>query len=268
MTCTELEPFLQTFLDDEFDAAERARIEAHLEACSACTARVAAESSFRAVLGRASQAESGRRAPPQLRARVLAGLDAEVRRDARAPALRRLGLAAAAAAGLATVGGSLLWGKTSPAVRQRYVDAAAQHHARGLPLEISRVPPENVEAWFGGKLDHRVAVPRLQRANLAGARLLHVQDRPAAYLRYDAQLPNGAPRGVGLFVFDDLRGEVPAAPLPSVEVARARGYNVALWRDGELVYELVTDLDEPELRELLPAGPGAPAGVRPASFSP
>lgn len=268
MTCNELEPFLQTFLDDEFDAAERARIEAHLEVCSACMARVGVESSFHAALGRASKSDAERRAPPQLRARVRSGLDAEVRREFRAPALRRIGLAAAAAAVVITVVGSLVWGRTSPALRQRYVDAAAQHHARGLPLEITRVPPENVEAWFGGKLDHRVAVPRLQRANLAGARLLHVQDRPAAYLRYDAQLPNGAPRGVGLFVFDDLRGEVPAAPFPSVEVARARGYNVALWRDGELVYELVTDLDEPELRELLPAGPGTAPVVRPASHSP
>jgi len=243
-------------------------MDAHLGTCPACAAQVRTEAAFRAALKRAGETPVA--LPPALRARVLSGLDAEDRAARQRPTAR-LWMAAAAAAATALVGGSLLWGRTGPSHRQRYVESAALNHARGLPLEISRVPAENVEAWFGGKLDHRVAVPRLQRAHLAGARLLNVQDRPAAYLRYDAQpRPDGAPRGVGLFVFDDLRGEVSAAPFPSVEVARSRGYNVAVWRDGELVYELVTDLDEPELRELLPPAPtsvGAPL-VRPAAYSP
>ena len=33
----------------------------------------------------------------------------------------------------------------------------------------------------------------------------------------------------------------------------SHGYNVALWRDGEIVYELVTDLDERDIRALLDA---------------
>lgn len=266
MTCLELEPFLHPYLDGEFDAGERARVEVHLEGCPACAARVRSEQSFRRAVKRAAEAPV--LAPPSLRGRVLAGLHAEDRAQRRRTR-QKLAWAAAAAATLALVGGSLPWGRTGISPRQRYVESAALNHARGLPLEISRVPPENVEAWFGGKLDHRVAVPRLQRASLAGARLLNVQDRPAAYLRYEAQPhPDTAPRGVGLFVFDDLR-EVPAAPFPSVEVARSRGYNVAVWRDGELVYELVTDLEEPELRELLPPSPtgGAPL-VRPASWTP
>jgi len=266
LTCRDLQPFLSTYVDGEFDAAERARMDAHLEGCPACAALVRAEAAFLAALGRAADVPVA--APAGLRHRVLAGLDAEDRAARRPPGVRTWLTVAAALVGV-LLGGSLLWGRTGPSPRQRYVESAALNHARGLPLEISRVAPENVEAWFGGKLDHRVAVPRLQRASLAGARLLHVQDRPAAYLRYDAQpRPDAAPRDVGLFVFDDHHGEVPAAPYPAVEVARSRGYNVAVWRDGELVYELVTDLDEPELRELLPSAPAGAPPVRPASYTP
>ena len=36
--------------------------------------------------------------------------------------------------------------------RQRFVEDAARRHAKRLPVEISNVGPEHVEAWFNGKL--------------------------------------------------------------------------------------------------------------------
>ena len=36
-----------------------------------------------------------------------------------------------------------------------------------------------------------------------------------------------------------------------LRVVNARGYNVAVWRDNEIVYSLVSELDEPALFELV-----------------
>jgi len=110
-----------------------------------------------------------------------------------------------------------------------------------------------VEAWFDGKLDHRVSVPRLPDVQLSGARISNVTDRPAAYISYERNADQqGAPaKRIGLFVFDDAKGEVEAPPLPSVQVGFSHGYNVAVWRDGEIVYELVSDLDESDIRRMV-----------------
>ncbi len=145
-----------------------------------------------------------------------------------------------------------------PREEEKIVSDAALRHAKGLPFEIQQANPEAVEAWFGGKLDHRVALPRFQNATLAGARLSNVTDKPAAYVSYDTEAAGAARKRLGLFVFDDAHGDVDAAPLPAVEVKNRHGYNVALWRQGEIVYELVTDLDEADIRRMLEAqGDGA-----------
>ena len=36
-----------------------------------------------------------------------------------------------------------------------------------------------------------------------------------------------------------------------MELQASRGYHVAIWRDGEIVYELVSDLDEADIRQML-----------------
>jgi hypothetical protein len=122
-----------------------------------------------------------------------------------------------------------------------------------------------MEAWFHGKLDHRVSVPRLPNATLSGARISNVTDRPAAYISYERNTDEkGAPaKRIGLFIFDDTHREVEAPPLPSVQVGSSLGYNVAVWREGEIVYELVTDLDETDIRRML-AEQGATGGGEPS----
>ena len=88
-----------------------------------------------------------------------------------------------------------------------------------------------------------MTVPHFPNATAAGARLLQVRDKPAAYIRFDA------PRPMGLFVYGDDH-EVDVGTEPAV--SNSNGYNVVSWRNGDLVYQLVTDLDEQDIRELLP----------------
>jgi hypothetical protein len=46
-----------------------------------------------------------------------------------------------------------------------------------------------------------------------------------------------------------------------VQVGSSLGYNVAVWREGEIVYELVTDLDESDIRRMLAQQQGTGSGT-------
>ncbi|XXF75085.1 zf-HC2 domain-containing protein [Myxococcaceae bacterium GXIMD 01537] len=248
MTCQELDRFLYPYLDGEFQPEERIDVEAHLAGCADCAQRVEEEQQMRQALRRAARhSVQSARAPASLRAGIQAGLHREQRRAQVGVWLR----ASAAALVVITAGGT--WVALQAGERQRFIVDAAKRHAKRLPYEIASVTPEVVEAWFDGKLDHPVSLPRLPNAVVSGARISNVKDRPAAYISYEAApVEDGAPtRHFGLFVFDDTRRDVRAQALPSVEVNSAEGYNVALWREGEIVYELVSDLDEADIRKML-----------------
>ncbi len=253
--CTELARSIDTFLDGEFDERERSEFEAHLAKCESCRALADARSRSRAAV-RAKLHEAmdptapAGRAPPELRARIQ---DALARR--RRPLWRRalspvpIATLAACAAGamlvLATHGGG-----------SALVEEAVQKHHRGLPLEVTAasIGEGSIPGWFADKLDFNPSVPRF-RANgvhVVGARLSHLREWPAAYLRYE--LPRGQ---AGLFIVDDpdrrfdaVGREVKLGPVV-VRLVNARGYNVAVWRDREIVYSLVSDLDEMALYELV-----------------
>ncbi len=248
MTCQELDQILYPYLDGEFQTEERLEVEAHLNQCTQCTRRVHEEARMQQSLRRAArQAVETTRAPAALRARLQNGMRQEQRRVQQAWWLR----ASAAALVVMAAGGA--WMAFQPEQHRRFMEDAARRHARKLPVEIAGTSHEVVEAWLDGKFDHRVVVPQLPGSRLSGARISNVTDRPAAYISYESHTEQqGAPtKRIGLFVFDDAQREVKAPPLPSVQVGSSLGYNVAVWREGEIVYELVTDLDEKDIRRML-----------------
>ncbi|PTL85355.1 anti-sigma factor [Vitiosangium sp. GDMCC 1.1324] len=275
MTCQELDSILYPYLDGEFQTDERLEVEAHLTGCAECARRVNEETRMQQSLRRAARhAVETTRAPDTLRARIQVGIREEQRRASQAWLLR----ASAAAVVVVMAGGT--WLALQPKQHQRFMEDAARRHAKKLPTEIAGTSHEKVEAWFDGKLDHRVSVPRLPDVHLSGARISNVTDRPAAYISYERNPETqGAPaKRIGLFVFDDARREVEAPPLPSVQVGSSLGYNVAVWREGEVVYELVSDLDETDIRRMIaeqgaqkskPARPVTPdVQARPVSLQP
>jgi anti-sigma factor (TIGR02949 family) len=250
--CAELERALEPFLDGEFDPAERADVERHLADCPPCRARAEARARTRdAVRARLREAMgpagAAGRAPPALRARIEQQLSRQ-----RRPLWRRifapvpLATAAACAAGVLVV----LATRGGPDV---LLEEAVRKHNRDLPLEVTAARVGGAEAipgWFQGKLDFRPAPPRFRKdgVKVVGARLSHLREWPAAYIRYE--LPRG---NAGLFIVDDPEQrfhatgrEVRVGP-SVVRVANARGYNVAVWRQDEIVYSLVSDLDEDDL---------------------
>jgi anti-sigma factor RsiW len=255
LDCAELERSVEAFLDGEFEAREQAEAEAHLAGCPRCRSlaaskravRDALRARLREAMGPASPAG---RAPEALRRRVSAAMARE-----RRPFWRRavspvpLATAAACAAGALVV---LL----SHGGEDLLVEEAVRKHHRGLPLEVTTASmgAEAIPGWFAGKLDFKPTPPRFreQEARVVGARLSHLREYPAAYIRYE--LPRGQ---AGLFIVDDPERrlgahgrEVQVGPR-TLHVVNARGYNAVVWRQDEIVYSLVSDLGEDDLFQLV-----------------
>lgn len=68
ISCEDALSRLYEFLDGELDDLTRDQVRAHYEVCRRCYPHLAAERAFKAALQRAME---GRRAPPELRHRVL-----------------------------------------------------------------------------------------------------------------------------------------------------------------------------------------------------
>ncbi len=267
MNCSELQAGLFAYLDGEFTPEGRLELEEHLAGCGTCKTTVDAERHRLDTLKAAARAQSPR-APEALKARLAQGLAAQRRVERLRSSLRWS--AAAASVAFCLVAGHHQWRVFQ---RRQLVEDVAQRHAKHFPMEISQPSAAQLEAWFGGKLDHRVAVPQFPNTVAQGARLLNVRERQAAYIRYDAPRGDrGEPGHLGLFVYGDHGENAELRPLSEAEVEASHGFNVVTWREGDVVYQLVTDLDERDIRQLLPPqGVGGGAGmptldVKPASL--
>jgi anti-sigma factor RsiW len=259
MDCSELERVVDAYLDGEFDTAERAEADGHLAKCERCRAHVEAQRRIRIALrarlreAMTPPADAGR-APPALRARIE---DAFARQRLplwrRALSPLRVGALVACAAGALLVFGVhqiMLDGRTTFRP-DALVEDAVLHHHRSLPLEASAAA---LPGWFIGKLDFNAAPPRFgaDGVHVLGGRLSRLRERDAAYIRYE--VPHGH---AGLFIVDDpsrrfaASGREVQAGSHLVRLVNARGYNVAVWRENEIVYSLVSDLDESALYDLV-----------------
>jgi anti-sigma factor RsiW len=268
--CRQTESFLDAYVDGEFDAREAAELEAHLAGCADCSAKARRQESYKAALRRAGGSCT---APARLRDAVRARLDdpsslEESGLDDDAPprpararwwsGTRGIAVAAAAA-------GAAVWfavgGLSRPVFvgsrpTQRIVEDGVALHARTLPLDFVASDASAVQRWLQGKLDFGVRVPAFrQAAALQGVRLSTVRARQAAAVAYS--LPQAASRRVTLLIVDDpeaqLSGTSRRVADREVWLSHARGYNVASWRHDEIVYSLISDLDERDVLELVRA---------------
>jgi anti-sigma factor RsiW len=256
--CRDVERLLEPYLDGEFDEPERAGLEEHLAGCTGCRNSAAAAMSFRSALRvrlREAVAEGSATgtAPESLRRRISDALDAEESRPA--SWWRRLLSPLPVAAAAACVAGALFVFAGHRSM-DPLVEEAVRKHARDLPLELSAASlgPEAIPAMLASKLDFNPRPPafRGKDIRLVGARLAQLREWPAAYMRYETA------RGpVGLFIIDDPEhrvaevGRQVGAGTGAMWVMNARGYNVAVWRKNEIVYSLVSDLDEADLVRLV-----------------
>src|SRR5207237_8116135 len=98
---------------------------------------------------------------------------------------------------------------------------------------------------------------RLQRgapgAGRECVRLSSVHQRQGAVVTYSVPQADG--RRVSLLIVDDPEPQLPGAARRiadrEVWLSRAKGFNIASWRNDEIVYSLISDLDEKDVLALV-----------------
>jgi anti-sigma factor RsiW len=252
MNCEDARSHLRDLPADRLDPATRDAVRAHLGSCAGCSRGEAAERALDALL---RQRLPRHAAPPALRRRLAA-----LARPGAVPAPPddrswKRWLAPGLAACLALALGALLVDRVASrggGALASLAGEAVNDHLRVLaalrPLEIESGGAHQVKPWFEGKLDFAPVVPTLEDGSLRlqGGSVGYLFDRKAAVLVYALRR-----HAVTLLVF---RAEgIPALEAGGAAGARtaaARGFQVVLWRGGDLGYALVSDVSADELAGL------------------
>jgi anti-sigma factor RsiW len=252
MDCTEVRNHLLDRQRAALPAKLRDLVDAHLSGCEACRREDAADRELSVVL---RERMPPRHAPESLRRSIEQRLVGE---PARASRLRGKGpvFAFAAAAGLSAAAAAFL--VVRPSQPDAMVAEAVNDHLRILygshPIEIESGGVHQVKPWFEGRVDFApvVAFGGDDDFPLQGGAVAYFIDRKAAAYVYKRRL-----HAITLFVYraDGLPWSLPPGSSVTLGHAQARevttrGFHVLLWRDGDLGYALVSDLDPRELETL------------------
>lgn len=274
--CEETRSQITFYLDDELSGGDRASVEAHLLNCEACREMIEGERQF---LETVRGLRPLHRAAPELRARVQQLLADTPPAHAASPQLRKriqryFSQLSSNGAGLFT-GRRVLAVSTilalalafgvwrivaikSNAARPRpsefalmAVDTHQRHLRDQLPLEISSRKPEQISAWFTGKVPFGVKLPNYQESSgqdklyyLEGARLVGYRKDYAAYVAYQMDA-----RPISLVMTSDSvaqpsGGEEIVSRGITFHYDSIDGLKVITWSDRGLTYALVSGLEE------------------------
>jgi anti-sigma factor RsiW len=252
MDCTEARSHLLDRQREMLKGELRERVDSHLAGCEACRSEDAADRELSTAL---RDRLPKRRAPEALRRSIEERLAGEPPRTS--SGIRRTQWVLALIAAVPLAAAFLLWVK--PAQPDAMVTEAVNDHLRILygahPIEVESGGVRQVKPWFEGRVDFAptVGFGGDDDFPLQGGAIAYFVDRKAAAYIYKRHL-----HVVTLLVYraDGLPwSTVPPTSGVSLGHVRAkelttRGFHVILWRDGDLGYALVSDLDPHELEML------------------
>jgi anti-sigma factor RsiW len=249
MDCSEAKTHLLDLRRGTLRGELRPQVEAHLLECERCRREDDADRQLSALL---EDRLPRRRAPEGLRRSIEAQLAGPPPRASERLRRARPFLAMLSAAALAVVAVLLL----RPSGPDAMAVEAVNDHLRVLysehPLEVESGGVHQVKPWFEGRVDFAptVGFGGDEDFPLQGGSIAYFVDRKAAAFVYKRRL-----HVITLFVYRADGLPWPAAPTVRLGRAHAteesaRGFHVLLWRDGDLGYALVSDLDPQELRTL------------------
>lgn len=283
--CDDIKARLAFVLDDELSDGDKVVVEAHLRECSDCLRAFEAERGF---LDNVRQSRPLFTAPVELRSRVERALT-DATHPITAPqglrrrlqnylwgscsSIRQRSLVAICLVLLLALV-LVIWSSRTPsgtmtphALSEFAVIAINTHERRvqgKLPLEITSDSPEEISAWFVGKVGFSLELPNYQEVSgkeklysLEGARLVAFKNDYAAHVAY-----NMRSRPITLVVTSNAV----AAPRGGEQVVSrgltfhcdaVNGLKVITWSDRGLTYALVSDLEERGQRSCVVCHQGA-----------
>jgi len=252
MDCGDVRSRLLDYQRGRLEPSARGGIRGHLEGCAACTHEADAEAALTEVL---EQRLPQHAAPVALKRRLAAEWPAT-----QAPSWwrrwgRSLVPALAVAAVLLVVVTRTYEGVIPTRNGSAMVAEAVNDHLRILTsrhqMDIECGGMHEVKPWFEGRLDFAPVVSFLgdEEFPLEGGAVGYFLDRKAAVFVFHRRR-----HAISLLVFraDGLPWPARRTRIARVDAhaAVARGFTVILWRNDELGYALISDVDGRELTQL------------------
>ena len=252
MDCKQSQEYMSAYLDGELGPSESAQLSAHLEGCRQCRSMQEELQALRALVGRDA---THHQAPEYLRHRIRAAIKTEQQRapgraPVRAGGMRRwpwawinLGLTGLSTAAFA-ITLNMYWSQPS-AEDQLDQELVASHYRALMPDHLSDVvstDQHTVKPWFAGKLDYSPPVFDFvpQGFVLLGGRLDYVNHRPVAAMAYQRRK-----HIINLYVWPAAGSAKPEA----AHTASRQGFQLLRWRQGEMEYSLISDVNAGDLAE-------------------
>jgi anti-sigma factor RsiW len=227
----------------------REQVDAHLADCASCRQEDAADRELSSALERNLLS---RQAPPALKRSLEARwLDTPAR-----PRVSRVRWAFAGLVAGAALAAIALVAWQRHTAHDAMLAEAVNDHLRVLyserPVEVEGPDTHKVKPWFAGRLDFApvTAFGGDDDFPLEGGAVSYFVDRKAAALVFHRRL-----HVITLLIFRADGLPWAFAGLRPIGQAKgtlqtSRGFHVLLWREGDLGYALVSDLDERELAVL------------------
>jgi len=246
MTCTETQVFIDAFIDGELDLARSIELERHLESCPSCSALFQSQKAAHSALVDPSLRHT---APAALRKSVHAALAAaesqEARRTQSKSAWFRWQWPAAAAGVLAGVAALIFVLRLPPAadpLERELVDSHIRSLMPNRLMDVISTDQHTVKPWFAGKIDFSPPVKDFAADGfpLIGGRVDYVDQHSAAVMVYKRNQ-----HVINVFVWP-VAGREDIAPRTRAD----QGYNLIEAVYAGMEYWAVSDLNQPELRQL------------------
>jgi anti-sigma factor RsiW len=240
MTCVELLR-TQAFIDGELDGVTSGDAERHIGTCAECQAFVASAAATSDLFRRAER----HAAPASLRSKVLADLRSpqSIGRPAFRPAAgwRGFWLGAGSGAGLMGLAAALaLFLLLPPSVASlgdNLVDAHTAALMSGQTIQVVSSSHHTVKPWFAGRIAVSPPVADFPKDgfDLVGGRVQKVNgiDMAVVVYRHGAHV-------VDLYSWADQGAEIP-------QTASRHGYGVKFWKQHDLDFAAVSDVEAAEL---------------------
>ncbi|MBN2339884.1 MAG: zf-HC2 domain-containing protein [Deltaproteobacteria bacterium] len=248
MNCISSKKFVDAYLDGELEAGMMLEIETHLESCEECAGVLCLKRDMKTELAKRGNAA----APEHLRRQIEMISSGSPRVWWQRPVVAAP-VAAAAAFML------LMWSHSTPQTTlpkdevALLVQDVVDRHVRELPMEIQNANQNTAASWFQGKIDFPVRPlgTGIRNATFQGARVSNVRENQAAQMVYRVD-----GKKVTFMVFPANQLAIQGGDLLTVRgkqilTGRRNGYNVALAKDGDMIYAVSSDLPIKRLVSLL-----------------
>ena len=248
MACESNGRLLHGYFDGELDLVRTVEFEEHLKTCFDCAGELNGQQVIRRSLQSSNLYE---RAPESLRTRIHAEFPSGKVQAKLIPMRRRRAIewfAVAAAIVVALVfGARVIPNIGGPRQTNLVAEEIVASHIRSLQpghlFDVESTDQHTVKPWFDGKLDFAPTVTDFasQGFPLVGGRLDYLDNRDVAALVYQRQK-----HLINVFIWPV---ESKPAKLPAIQTMQ--GYNLVFWWRGGMNFCAVSDLNVPELRQLI-----------------